>query len=133
VTAGGGGIKVRCKARNITLLADSGRQAGEDRIDLYGHVHYIEPTRIDLKSDLLTYFQQEERIHVTGHVVATLPSGSTLIGPEATYLRVIPGRRPLEKLTAPQSPTVTLAPAQGDTSKPVVVNATTVYMKGDSL
>src|SRR5439155_12583302 len=106
---------------------------GDDRIDLYGHVHYIEPTRIDLKSDLLTYFQQEERIHVTGHVVATLPSGSTLIGPEATYLRVVTGRRLIDSLTAIRNPTVSIAPAQGDTGKPVVVNATTIFMSGDSL
>ena len=133
VSYGGGGIVVRCPTRNITLVADSGRQEGSDRIDLYRGVHYTEPGKIDLKSDVLTYFEVDERVFVTGHVIATLPSGSTLVGPEATYLRMIPGRRLLEELTAVNTPTVTIAPAQGDTAKPVTVNATTIYMKGDSL
>ena len=132
VSVGGGGIIVTCKSRNITLLADSGRQSGDDRIDLSGHVHYKEPSKIDLQSDFLTYFQVDERVFVTGHVIAVLPSGSTLTGPEATYLRVIPNRRPLEELTALRDPTVTVA-AQGDSGKPVTVNAATIFMRGDSL
>jgi hypothetical protein len=128
----GGGVTVTCKSRNIVLVADSGSKLGEDRVDLFGHVHYVEPTRIELTSDFLTYYETDERIVVIGHVIATLPSGSTLTGPEATYLRVIPGRRLFEELTAIRSPTVTLA-AQGDSAKPVTVNAMTIYMRGDSL
>ena len=132
VSTTSGGITVTCPARNITLVAESGRQFGQDRLELIGKVHYSEPSKIDLLSDSLNYFSAEERVVVKGHVIATLPSGSMLTGPEATYLRVIPGRRLFEELTAIRSPTVVLA-AQGDSAKPVSVNATTIYMRGDSL
>jgi lipopolysaccharide export system protein LptA len=132
ISTGTGGITVTCPARNIILIADNGQQIGQDRLDLVGKVHYTEPSKIDLQSDSLTYFAREERIVVKGHVIATLPSGSTLTGPAATYLRPIPDRRPIEELTAIQSPTVTIA-AQGDSGRPVSVNATTIFMRGDSL
>ena len=132
MASGSGGIRVDCRNRNITLIADSGRKIGEDRVELFGNVQYREPTRIQLRSDLLTYFIQEERIHVRGHVVASLPSGSTLTGPEATYLRAVPNVRLIEELTAINNPTVTVA-AKGDSGKPVSVNATTIFMRGDSL
>ena len=132
ISSTNGPTTVRCPSRNIILVAESGKQFGQERLELVGKVHYTEPSKIDLQSDYLTYFATEERVVVTGHVVATLPSGSTLTGPAATYLRVIPGRRPFEELTAIQNPTVTLA-AQGDSAKPVTVTAVTIYMRGDSL
>jgi hypothetical protein len=132
INSGSGGITVVCRSRHITLVADSGHMIANDRVDLFGHVHYSEPSRIDLRSDLLTYYQQDERIVVTGHVTATLPSGSTLTGPEATYLRVVAPRRTIDSLTATRYPTVTIA-AQGDTGKPTVVNANTIFMRGDSI
>jgi hypothetical protein len=108
VSSGTGGITIKCKSRNLTLTADSGHMIENDRVQLFGHVYYDEPARINLTSDFLTYFQSEERVLVTGHVIATLPSGSTLAGPEVTYLRPIAGRRPLEDITAIRSPTVKL-------------------------
>jgi hypothetical protein len=132
VLSGTGGIKIICKGRNLTLTADSGHMVENQRADLFGHVHYDEPTKINLTSDFLTYFQTEERVLVTGHVIATLPTGSTLTGPEVTYLRPIPGSRPLEDITAVRSPTVTLVQS-GDTAKPVTVNAVLIHMHGDSL
>src|ERR1051326_8741217 len=132
VSSGTGGITITCKSRNLTLKADSGHMIENQQVELFGHVHYDEPTRINLTSDFLTYFQQEERVLVTGHVVATLPSGSTLTGPEVTYLRPIPGRRPLEDITAVRSPTVKLV-QDADTAKPVTVNAVMIHMHGDSL
>jgi hypothetical protein len=47
VRRGGGGITVACPSRNISLAADSGEMFGDDRVELYGRVHYDEPTRID--------------------------------------------------------------------------------------
>src|SRR4051812_45784755 len=82
INSGSGGITVVCRSRNIKLVADSGHMVANERVDLFGHVHYTEPSRIDLRSDFLTYYQQDERIVVTGHVTAVLPSGSTLVGPE---------------------------------------------------
>jgi hypothetical protein len=132
VSSGSGGITVVCRSRHITLVADSGHMIANVRVDLFGHVHYTEPSRIELRSDVLTYYQLDERIVVTGNVTATLPSGSTLVGPEAMYLRQVTGRRSIDSLTAIRSPTVTIA-AQGDTGKPVIVNATTIFMRGDSI
>jgi lipopolysaccharide export system protein LptA len=132
IARGGGGIRVNCPSRNLRLAADSGEIFGEDRVELYGRVHYDEPTRIDLKSDRLSYYMSDERVLVRGHVIATLPSGSQLTGPEATLLRDVPRVRKIQELTAPGGPTVTIA-ARDTSEKPVVVNATTIYMRGDSL
>lgn len=132
IARGGGGITVHCPSRNITLRADSGEKFGEERVELYGHVHYDEPSRIDLKSDRLTYLMRDERVVVRGNVVATQPNGSKLVGPEATYLRAVPRVRTVEELEAIASPTVTIAP-RNPNEKPVIVNATTIFMRGDSL
>jgi lipopolysaccharide export system protein LptA len=125
-------VTVHCRDRGITLKADSGEMLGETRVELYGRVHYDEPTRIDLKSDRLTYFMNDERVNVRGNVVATLPNGSRLTGPEATYLRAVPRVRTIEELTAVQNPTVTMA-ARNSGEKPITVNAQTIFMRGDSL
>jgi hypothetical protein len=132
IRRGGGGIRVNCKSRNLRLSADSGEAFGNDRVELYGQVHYEEPSRIDLRSDRLTYVLREEMVVVRGHVVATQPNGSQLVGPEATYFRAVPRVRTIEELNAIQGPTVTIAPRTRD-EKPVVVNAATIYMRGDSL
>ena len=132
VMRGSGGITVSCPTRNIVVTADSGEMRGDDRVELFGHVHYAEPSRIDLKSDFLTYVMREEMVNVRGHVVATQPNGSQLTGPEATYYRNVPRVRTIEELVAFQNPTVTIA-ARSDKEKPVVVNASTIYMRGDSL
>jgi hypothetical protein len=132
ISRGGGGIRVHCPSRNITLTADSADKYGEERIELYGRVHYDEPKRIDLRSDRLTYLLRDERVIVRGHVIATQPNGSTLVGPEATYLRAVPRVRTIEELEAIGNPTVTIAPRSAN-EKPVVVTALSIFMRGDSL
>ena len=132
IARGGGGVTVICKSRNLRLYADSGEAFGNDRVELYGKVHYEEPTRIDLRSDRLTYILREEMVIVRGHVIATQPNGSTLTGPEATYFRAVPRVRTIEELNATSGPTVTIAP-RNKNEKPVVVNANMIYMRGDSL
>lgn len=132
VSRGGGGITVTCPSRNIVLKADSGEKFGDDRVELYGKVHFEEPSRIDLRSDRLTYWMADERVLVEGNVIAKLPSGSTLTGPEATYLRAVPRVRSIEELTATRNPTVTIE-SRNAKDKPVTLNAQTVYMRGDSL
>lgn len=132
IRRGGGGITVVCRTRNIMLKADSGEMIGDERVELYGRVHYDEPARIDLRSDFLTYSLRDERIHVRGNVIASLPNGSTLRGPEATYLRAVPRVRTVEELIAVGNPTVTIE-ARNKDEKPVVVNAASIYMRGDSL
>jgi hypothetical protein len=132
ITRGTGGITVKCPSRNITLTADRGEMRGNDQVQLFGNVHYVEPTRIDLESDNLTYILREEMVNVQGHVVATQPNGSQLVGPEATWFRAAPRVRTIEELNAVRNPTVTIAPRTPD-EKPVVVTALTIYMRGDSL
>jgi lipopolysaccharide export system protein LptA len=132
ITRGGGGITVKCPSRNITLQADSGEMFGNDRVELYGRVHYDEPTRIDLRSDRLTYVLREEMVIVRGNVVATQPNGSRLTSGEATYFRAVPRVRTIEELSAIKNPQVTIA-ARNKNEKPITVNATTIYMRGDSM
>jgi lipopolysaccharide export system protein LptA len=132
ISRGGGGVTVNCRSRNLRLYADSGEAFGNDRVELYGKVHYEEPNRIDLRSDRLTYVLREEMVVVRGHVIATQPNGSQLVGPEATYFRAVPRVRAVEELNAVDNPTVTIA-ARNSSEKPIVVNAATIYMRGDSL
>jgi hypothetical protein len=132
VARGGGGITVICPSRNLRLYADSGEIYGQDRVELYNRVHYDEPTRIDLRSDRLTYYLHSEIVNVQGHVIAKLPNGSTLTGPEAMYLRAVKNVRTIEEITARQNPTVTIE-ARNNNEKPVIVNAEIIYMRGDSI
>ncbi|MDE3128994.1 MAG: hypothetical protein KGL38_13375 [Gemmatimonadota bacterium] len=131
----GGGVIVRCPSRKIDLRADSMEQYGDQqRFYLVGHVYYQEP-RFTLRSDFLNYFMNEERVLATGHVDATMPTGSRLVGPTATYLRPIPGRRPLAQMSADQRPTITLVQqdSAGRPMPPMEVVADHVFMNGDSL
>ncbi len=131
----GGGVVVHCPAKQITLRADSMEQYGDEkRLYLVGHVYYREP-RFNLHSDFLNYYMAEERIVATGNVDATMPSGSRLQGPVATYLRPIPKRRPLAQMSADQRPTITLVQLDslGNPEPPMKVVANNVFMDGDSL
>lgn len=128
----GGGVFVRCPAKELTLIADSLEAYGDEgRLYLLGNVRYDEP-RLKLTSDFLTDFQTTERMLATGHVVATLPSGSTLEGPNAEYFRAIPNARPFARLHATGRPTITIV--DRDTTAPRArVIANNVTMFGDSL
>ena len=128
----GGDVRINCPSRNLRLVADSGESFGNDRVELYGHVHYEEQNKIDLSSDRLTYILREEMVIVRGNVVATQPNGSKLEGPEATLFRDVPRVRTIQELNAVGNPTVTIAP-RNPSDKPVVVKAATIYMRGDSL
>src|SRR5437867_3769974 len=131
----GGGVVMRCPAKDITLRSDSLESyADEGRVFVIGHVHYSEP-RLDLDSDFLTYYQKDERIVAQGNVNAKLPSGSTMRGPAAEYQRVIPGSRPAARLIATGRPTITIAQkdSAGQPAPPTTVVANNVNMVGDSL
>lgn len=131
----GAGVVVVCKAKQIHLRADSAEQYGEERrFYLVGHVFYREP-RFTLHSNLLNYYLNDERVVATGDVDATMPNGSNLKGPVATYLRPIPDTRPLAMITATGRPTITLIEqdSTGRPAPPMQVVADNVFMKGDSL
>lgn len=131
----GGGVRVNCPSKELTLHADSLESYGdEQRIYLVGKVRYNEP-RLALTSDFLTYFQRDERFIATGNVDARLPNGSTMRGPMADYQRVIPRVRPEPRLHATGRPTIMLVQKDslGRPAPPVQVQANTVTMVGDSL
>lgn len=137
---GGGAITTRCPARGITLVADSIEMYGQERVFLIGNVRYSEP-RLRVNADYITYFMADERIVASGSVVATLPSGSTLRGPQAEYRRASARVRPVAELESVGRPTITIVPERsrtvsgqtrrvGDTT---TVTANRLFMRGDSL
>jgi lipopolysaccharide export system protein LptA len=131
----GGNVVARCPAQSLVLRSDSLESYGDDgRIVFIGHVDYREP-RVKLKSDFLTYFQREERVLATRNVVATLPSGSTLAGPQVEFFRAVAGIRQQQYATAIGRPTINLIERDslGRPQPPVRITANTVYMQGDSI
>lgn len=132
-TFAGGGVLVRCPARGITLKGDSAEQY-PDRWYMVGHVNYAEP-RFTLQSSFLTYYPGDERIVASGDVHAALPNGSTLVGPQAEYMRAVPRLRPEAQMTAIGRPTITVIQkdSTGKPQPPLSVLADRVFMNGDSL
>jgi hypothetical protein len=131
----GGNVVARCPAQNLVLRSDSLEYYGDEgRILFIGHVDYREP-RLKLKSDFLTYFQRDEHILATQNVVATLPSGTTLSGPQVELFRAVAGIRPQQSATAIGRPTINLVEKDslGRPQPPVKITANTVYLKGDSI
>jgi hypothetical protein len=129
----GGGLRVVCRSRNITLIGDSA-EVYPEKYFLVGRVRYDEP-RLNLTSDYLTYFPAEERVVATSNVVARLPNGSTLTGPIAEYRRAIPRTRPRAQISAQSRPTITIVQKDsvGKPMPPMTVVSNTVFMDGDSL
>lgn len=133
----GGGITMRCPSRSITLVADSLEQYGDERrIFMIGSVNYREP-RLSVRADYLTYFLADERVVAAGSVVVTLPSGSTLKGPQVEYRRAVPRVRAVAELYSAGRPTVSIVRAEraarGERDGPTTVTANTLFMRGDTL
>ena len=113
----GGGVVAKCAGQDVTLYADSAELY--DTIKLYylfGNVRYRE-TRVNLDADRVTYFLSEERILAESNVRATLPSGSTMVGQEAEYLRPVAPIRQVAQLNAKRRPTFRLI-QKDSTGKP---------------
>ena len=130
----GGSVVMRCPAKELTLTSDSLESyADEGRVFVIGNVHYKEP-RFIVDSDFLTYFQLDERIVAQGNVRASMPNGSTMVGPTAEYQRITP-TRPVPRLIATGRPTINVVQkdSTGADMPPLVVVANTVTMVGDSL
>jgi hypothetical protein len=131
----GGGVTGTCPGQGLTLTADSAEYFGDlRRWHLIGSVHYKEP-RLTLDSQVATYFMAEERLLAEGNVHATLPSGTTLVGPRVEYFRAVPGFRAIARMIAPGRPTLTLITrdSTGTPSTPMDLVANTVVMDADSL
>ncbi len=131
----GGGVTGRCPEQQLTLVADSAEYFGDlQRWHLIGNVHYTEP-RLTSDSKVATYYIVQDRLLAEGDVHATLPSGTTLVGPRVEYLRARARVRPAARMTATGRPTITVVPhdSSGKTSEPMKVIANRVVMVGDSL
>jgi lipopolysaccharide export system protein LptA len=131
----GGHVVARCPSQSMVLRSDSLEYYGDEgRLYVLGHVNYKEP-RLTLTSNYLTYFMRDERILATQNVIATLPSGSTLTGPQVEFLRAVPGVRPQQSATAIGRPTINLIErdSAGRPQPPVKITANTVYLVTDSV
>jgi hypothetical protein len=132
VSFAGGNVHIRCPARGITLTGDSAEQY-QDHDQVIGHAVYDEP-RFHVTANFLNYFPNDDRVVATGDVHARLPSGSTLVGPQAEYRRAIAKVRPRAQMSAIARPTVTIVEkdSAGRPQPPTTVVANTVFVDGDS-
>jgi hypothetical protein len=137
----GGGVVAKCIGQDVTLYADSAELY--DTIKMYylfGNVRYRE-ARVNLDADRVTYFLAEERILAEQNVRATMPSGSTMVGQEAQYLRPVAPIRQVAQLNATRRPTFTLIqkdstgkvgdPATLLADRVTVIDDTVYYAAGD--
>jgi len=131
----GGRVEARCLNQDVRLLADSAEWYQQAQVlYLLGNVRYSEP-RVRVSSDQMNYFQADERLLATGNVDATLPSGSVMRGPQATYYRAVKGLRPSARLEAVQRPRLWLAQrdSTGRIGEPVQMTANQITTDNDSL
>ncbi len=129
----GGGVRIECPSRRITLLGDSAERF-PDHDQLIGNATYDEP-RFHVTADFLNYFPTDERVVAVANVHARLASGSTLVGPLAEYRRAVPRIRPRQQMSATSRPTITIVEkdSAGRDAPPTTVVANQVFMDGDSL
>jgi hypothetical protein len=132
----GAGVRAHCRNDpGVTLKSDSAEYYDEQGLlYLIGRVHYTDPRAV-VDAHHMTYYVANERLLADTDVVAVLPSGTTMHGPHADYLRSIPAVRPRAQLTATGRPHFHLVQQDSTTSTPDTagVDANTVYMNGDSL
>jgi len=131
-----GGVIANCIGQGNQLTADSAEYyEAEGRLFLVGNVHYREP-RATVTSHTMTFYQNENRLHAEGDVVAVMSNGSTLRGPVADYYRTTP-QRPLARLIATGRPTITLVQkdttGKGRPPDTAHVVANNIVTDGDSL
>ncbi len=135
-TFSGGRVIAHCTNEvGVRLKSDSAEYYdAEGLLYLIGHVHYTDPRAV-IDAHHMTYFVQTERLLADTNVVAVLPSGTTMHGPHADYLRSIPGLRARAQLTAPGRPHFHLVQRDSNStqSDTAGVDANLVYMDGDSL
>jgi hypothetical protein len=129
----GGNVVINCPKRGIVMHGDSAEQY-PDHYQLVKNASAQDP-RLHVTADFLNYFLADERVVGAGNVHAQTASGSTLVGPQAEYLRIIPKIRPREQMSAIARPTITVIQrdSTGKLAPPLTVIADHVKMDGDSL
>lgn len=131
----GARVIARCLNQDVSLVADSAEWYQQAQVlYLLGNVKYTEP-RVTVSSDQMNYFQVDERLIATGHVVATLPSSSVMRSDTATYYRAVRGIRPQSRLVAQNRPRLLLAQRDslGKPGEPVQVTANQITTENDSI
>ncbi|HJU74545.1 MAG TPA: hypothetical protein VJ717_12425, partial [Gemmatimonadaceae bacterium] len=135
ITYLGGGMTGRCVRQDITITADSVESYDESRIYyLIGNVKYREK-RVNLDAQRVSYFRADERLLFEQDVKATLPNGTTMVGPTAEYFRAVRGVRAAARLVGRGRPTVTFIERDslGKQAAPVGLVADELIADGDSL
>lgn len=111
-----GGVDATCEGQGNRLLADSAEHyADRGELILINQVRYSEP-RMNMQSDRMVYYTNEERILATGNVRGKTNTGTRFVGPELEYFRAKPGLRETPRWRAPGRPFVRMAPS--DSTKP---------------
>ena len=132
----GGGFVGHCTGEKNTLKADSAEYFQVNGfVNLFGNVTYEEKAEFRVTSNHAIYFVKEGRLIADGNVNALqLKSGSTFVGPNIEYFRVVPDIREVSRLHAPNSPRVTIKQkdSTGKDLEPVTITAATMDDNGDS-
>lgn len=131
----GGGVFAKCDRQDVTLQSDSAEYyETTNMVILLGSVRYREP-RAMVDSRKLTYFMTDERLYAEGDVVVTLPSGTTMKGPNVEYFRAVPAVRKESRMWAPQRSLTRLVQkdSAGKPQEPVIVQADRTLGQNDSL
>lgn len=134
----GGAVDATCEGQGNRLLADSAEMF-EDRglLILYHNVRYTEP-RVDITSDRMIYYTNEERLVAEGNVRGRTSSGTRFTGPRMEYFRAKPGIRNENSWIATGRPFVRMSPTEGNpeataTSDSTDLTADVVRSQNDSL
>ncbi len=132
----GGGFVGHCTGEKNTLKADSAEYFQLNGfVNLFGNVTYEEKGEFRVTSTHAIYFVKEGRLIADGNVNALqLKSGSTFVGPNIEYFRVMPDIREVSRLHAPNGPRVTIQQkdSTGKELEPVTITAATMDDSGDS-
>ena len=105
-----GGVDATCEGQGNRLLADSAEHyADRGELILITRVRYSEP-RMNMQSDRMVYYTNEERLLATGNVRGRTNTGTRFTGPEFEYFRAKPGLRETPHWRAPGRPFVRMAP-----------------------
>jgi hypothetical protein len=131
----GGGVVAKCVGQDVTLYADSAELYDTIKTyHLFGNVRYRE-SRVNIDADRVTYTLSDERILAEQNVRATMPSGSSMTGPQAEYFRPVAPIRTVAMLSAILRPTFTLVQkdSTGKPGEPAKLQADRVKVIGDTL
>jgi lipopolysaccharide export system protein LptA len=137
-------VHARCRGINNRLASDSAEYYEVNGMMLLvNNVSYDEPGRVHLTANRLTYYTANEQLVAEGNVVLTMPSGTTMTGPQAEYLREAPGIRDRARLTAIGRPILRVVTSPTDSQRPhgadaaskdtATIIANTILDEGDSL